>query len=106
MLRISYALLILWQPIWHGWLVPERYWLGLFLALPLLLPSWGIYKQYPRSQAIGGFLAIFYFVFAAMLLLSLSWPAIVQIGLCSFYLGLLMTRGWRLRQTAKKTKKL
>lgn len=105
MLRLAYACLILWQPVWHGWVIPERYWLGILLAVILLLPAWGIFRQQSRAEAIGGFLAIFYLVAALMLILSLRWSPMIQVGICLWYLGIIMRRGW-LRRRAIKTEEM
>ncbi len=101
MLRSVWLLLILWQPIWHGWQVPERWLLGVILGLLLLLPLAGIWLLRPLAIIVASLLAIGMLVIASMELVATglrSPGAIGQTLISSAYLLIVMGHGWRLKQ--------
>ena len=99
--RASWLLLILWQPIWHGWLAPQRWLLGVILGVVLLLPLAGIWLLHARAVIIGSLLAIGMLVIACMEMVAdgLSAPgATGQALISSAYLLAVMWRGRQLKQ--------
>ncbi|MEO8779219.1 MAG: DUF2069 domain-containing protein [Rhodanobacter sp.] len=59
-----WALLLLLQPLWHGWLFPpqelSRWWVLAFTTVPLLLPGLAI-RNVRRALLWVGILSLFYF---------------------------------------------
>ncbi len=105
--RGSWLLLILWQPLWHGWLEPQRWLLGVVLGLILLLPLAGIWLLRPQAIIIGSLLAIGMLVIACMEIVAIglhSPGAIGQAVISSAYLLAVMWHGRQLKKQNQQTK--
>lgn len=109
LVRGSWLLLILWQPLWHGWLAPQRWLLGVMLGLLLLLPLTGIWLLRPQSIIIGSLLALAMLIIGCMELVAvgLHWPAqsgaLMQTVISGVYLLVVMWHGRQLKQAKKQT---
>ncbi|MDA3933514.1 MAG: DUF2069 domain-containing protein [Gammaproteobacteria bacterium] len=102
--RSTWLLLTLWQPLWHGWLEPQRWLLGVMLGLTLLLPLAGIWLLRPQAVIIGSLLAIGLLTIACMELVAdgLNSPgAMAQLLFSGSYLLAVMVHGRGLKQAAK-----
>jgi uncharacterized membrane protein len=99
--RGSWLLLILWQPLWHGWLVSQRWLLGVILGVILLLPLAGIWLLRPQAIIIGSLLAIAMLIIGCMEIVAIglqSPGAIGQALISSVYLLTVMWRGRQIKQ--------
>jgi len=100
-LRASWLLLVLWQPIWHGWLVPQRWLLGVLLGVVLLLPLAGIWLLRPPAIIIGSLLAIAMLIIALMEVVAVGLQSagpIVQGIISGIFLLAVMWRGRQLKR--------
>ncbi|GAB4115320.1 MAG: hypothetical protein Tsb0027_05410 [Wenzhouxiangellaceae bacterium] len=101
LLRASWLLLVMWQPVWHGWLVPQRWLLGVILGVLLLLPLAGIWLLRAQAIIIGSLLAIAMLIIALMEIVAVGLQSagpIVQGIISSTYLLAVMWRGRQLKQ--------
>jgi len=105
--RGSWLLLILWQPVWHGWLVSQRWLLGVMLGVILLLPLAGIWLLRPRAIIIASLLAIAMLIIGCMEIVAIglqSPGAIGQAVISSVYLLTVMWHGRQVKQQNQQAK--